>query len=458
MDKDIYRIIQEIKAKENENAKEYGRFKLLEENPVTYKGKIKTIEVVNGVDTEIEKDIFEVIEIMSEDGSIVKNYYDEKINCVAGCDKDGKMYPSKNSIAKDVNIDKKIEEIAKNPGISETDIEKEIETIAKFLGIEKEEILTLSKYDLDKKLEGKEEKNEKLKIKDDEKEKDENEEETTEKNEQILNNINSKQEIDLDKKVDDIHTLGQILGVEAGSKLIAVYSNSIENSENTTRFSFIIKKSDGTFEMADMLNQAGGRDSNKNIYEVNRDGSKVEEKSVQSSYTINSPLTKNGLLTARIGAAGYIEISYGEMDRTQHKDALTHELKTDHTKDVTYEVRQEFSYKKGTENIKDDIKELKEHEEVGHGDATLENADGDPTTGHKHLKNNEHSAYEPKEAIEEIRKYEGPNSDNMYEFNDEELEERLISLSEKYPNENLEQLIKRTQEDIAAEYLHKHEK
>ena len=448
MDKDLYQIMKKIREKEEENAKKYGKFKV---DDVVHKGKIKTIEEVNGVNTEVEKDIFEVIEIMLEDGSIVKNYYDENINCIAGRDKDGQMYPSKNPIAKDIDLNKKIEDLAKAPGLSLNEVDKQIEAIAKELGMEKEHILAVSQYDLDQKIENREEKDEKLKIEDEEKKEEKDEEEVVEKNEKALDKINAKQEINLDKKVDDIHTLGQILGVESGSKLIAVYSNAIENNENTTRFSFIIKKSDGTIEMADMLNQAGGRDSNKNIYEINRDGSKVEEKSVQSSYTIDSPVTKNGLLTARVGDAGRIEISYGEMDRAQHKDALTHELKTDHTKDVTYEVREEFSYKKGTENIKEDIKELKETEEYGIKNKTLEDADGEVETGV--LDNIENMNEEDmKNLIEKIKE---ENTDIGEVFTDREIENYLRKRAEENgQEESFEETIENTVEDLKEDASH----
>ena len=104
-----------------------------------------------------------------------------------------------------------------------------------------------------------------------------------------------------------------------------------------------------------MLEQVGGKDSDKNIYETNRDGSKVEKQNVLSSYAIKSPIVKNTILTARIGQMGYTEIGYGQMDKTNHRDALTQNLETERTRYTTYEVRKEFSQKNGVDNISDDI-------------------------------------------------------------------------------------------------------
>ena len=115
-------------------------------------------------------------------------------------------------------------------------------------------------------------------------------EEKDERNKKALENITSRQEIDPDEKVDDRHTLAEILGIEAGCKLLAVDSDKIMDNKNTTRFSLIIQGSDGSLRPADMLEQVGGKDSDKTVYETNRDGSEVQKLSVKSSYKINSSL------------------------------------------------------------------------------------------------------------------------------------------------------------------------
>lgn len=446
MDKDLYKIMKEIYQKEDSYALEKGKFLVKD---VEHIGSIELNEKINDVDTKTVKDIFKVIEEM-EDGSIVENYYDEQINFVAGRDKNGRMCLDQQAKFKDTNILEQIEDLREQPGLSLNQIENELEAISKELGISMEEVLAMSVIDLDQEIGNEKQQNQeqKQKLTLDEDEKEENKEEQIEKNEKALNNISSKQEIDMDKKVDDIHTLGQILGAKPGSKLIAVYSDSIENNKNTTRFSFVIKNADGTLENADMLNQVGGKTSNKDIYEVNRDGSEVTKKSVQSSYAIDSPLAKDGIITARVGDAGRIEIGYGQMDKTRGKDALTHVLKTDYTKDTTYKVREEFSYKKGTDNIKEDINEVREKSKHGTEGLTLEDADGQAETGiQDHLEDEKSENYR-KNIIEEIKKYD---QDIEEVFTDKEIEERLQNISKQHPDASFEEIVEKTKEDLSED-------
>ncbi|MCI9365135.1 MAG: hypothetical protein HFJ54_00400 [Clostridia bacterium] len=234
------------------------------------------------------------------DGSIIQKFYDGDKNFIAGRDKDGKIYPAAEFAHADLSFLGQIEELSNGPSISLNDLDDKLEVISKKLGISKSDVLSMSETDLDEYT--KENATPQISL-------DENaSDDQIEQNENALNNISSKQETNLDNKIDDRHTLGDILGVPAGSKLIAVYSSAIAGNTNTTRFSFIIQHSDGTLEPADMLEQVGGKDSDKKIHETNRDGSEVEELSVQSSYAIDSPIIKNGILTARIGSMGYIEL------------------------------------------------------------------------------------------------------------------------------------------------------
>lgn len=231
------------------------------------------------------------------DGSVVQKFYDGDKNFIAGIDKDGKIYPSMEFANEDLSFLGQLENISNGPSLNELD--EKLEILSKELGIPKEDVLSMSETDLDKAVG--EEGDSVLSL-------DNDDEEHKEQNKNALDNISSKQETDLNNKVDDKHTLADILGVPSGSKLIAVYSTAIQGNTNTTRFSFIIQNPDGTLQPADMLDQVGGKDSDKKIHETNRDGSEVEEVNVQSSYAIKSPVVPNAILTARVGSMGYIEL------------------------------------------------------------------------------------------------------------------------------------------------------
>ena len=185
-----------------------------------------------------------------------------------------------------------------------------------------------------------------------------------------------------------------------------------------------------------MLNQVGGKDSDKNIYEMNTDGSELNKKTVQSSYSIKSPIIENGIITAKIGQMGYIEVGYGQMDKTSHKDALTQELETDHTYSTSREVKEEFKQEKGTDNIKEDIKKIKEYE--NYENLTEEETD---KNNNRHIEN----------IIEEIKQY-GENIEEI--FTDKEIEERLRKIKEKNPQDSIEKLIEKTKEELSEDAQH----
>ncbi len=369
MDKNLYQIMQEIlEEKKTDFTKD-----------IEFLGSITSDENTTSGKVGVTRDIFMLIDEMP-DGTVVKKFYDNDKNFIAGCDKDGKIYPGAEFASSDLSFLGQLENLTQVQGISLDEMDKHLEKVAKSIGVSKKDILSMSEVELDKKVQ--EKAGTQISLDDDNP--DESKEGHDKSNENALNNISSKQEIKLDNKIDDKHTLGDVLGVPIGCKLIAVYSNSIADNKNTTKFSFIIQNADGSLKPADMLEQVGGKESDKSVYETNRDGSEVEKQSVKSSYAINSPIVKNGILTARIGSMGYIELGYGQIDRTSNRDAFTQKLETDHTRYTTYEVREEFSSKNGIDNIPENMDEIRSHEEVGCSNLSLDEADGNRNTGHSH--------------------------------------------------------------------------
>lgn len=428
MDKNLYETMQEIlEEKKTDFTKD-----------IEFLGSITSDENTTTGKVGVTRDIFMLIDEMT-DGTVVKKFYDNDKNFIAGCDKDGRIYPGAELASSDLSFLGQLENLSKGNGISLDEMDKHLEKIAKAIGISKKDNLSMSEVELDKKVQ--EKADPQIALDDDNPEK--TREGHDKSNENALNNISSKQEIKLDNKIDDRHTLGDILGVPTGSKLIAVYSDSIANNKNTTKFSFIIQNADGSLEPADMLEQVGGKESDKSVYETNRDGSSVDKQSVKSSYAINSPIVKNGILTARIGSMGYIELGYGQIDRTSNRDAFTQSLETEHTRYTTYEVRREFSSKNGIDNIPENMDEIRSHEEAGCNDLSLEEADGNRNTGHVHSDN----------TIEEIKAYD---SDIGEVFTDREIAERFQKMLDEYPNDSLHEVVERTQRDLAEDASRMH--
>lgn len=430
MDKKLNELIQKIY---NEKKTDYSQ-------DVKYLGTMSTeIETKTGKET-ITQDVFVLIEKMPT-GHYVHKFYDENGNYLAARDYDGVIYPSRKLADGNLDYLNQLKDMCEQYDIDAHELDEKLEKISNLLGIQKDEILAMSSFDseqeLDSDLLDKEQDEKQITLDSPE---DTPSEEKKEENENKLGKIDSKEEVNLDKKIDDKHSLGEILGIPPGSKLIAVYSSSIAENENSTRYSFIIKSPDGNLKPADMLEQTGGKDSDKNIYETNRDGSKVEKHSVKSSYKINSPLIENGILTATIGDYGYIDISYGQIDRTSNMDAFTQKLETAHDRYTTREVREEFSSKKGIDNVTRKLDEAEEHENHGCSEMTLNEIDGDPNTGHNH-----------EDAIAKIKEFDHTISDV---FTDEEINERFVKKMDENPSEELDKVISITARDLAEDAEH----
>lgn len=429
MDKKIYETMQKIynqKRNDLNNKNDLKFIGTMVYNEETSIGKVATVH-----------DIF-MMTFRDKNGNVSETYFDENGKCMGGRGRDGKIYPAEEFATQELSFLGQLEILSRSETVSLEDYNKKLEKVAEELGIEKEDIDSMSEIELDQKLKKKESDKDKITL---EKNDEQTADEQAAHNKNALENIESKQEISMDKLIDDRHTLADVLGVQSGSKLIAVYSDKIVNNKNTTRFSFVIQNSDGTLSPADMLEQTGGRDSDKTVYETNRDGSEVSKVNVKSSFKINSPLVKNGILNIRYGSMGYIEADYGEMDPTDHKYAFTQKLETERDYYTTKQVRDEFSNREdGVHNIEEDLDEIKMHEQVGCDKLTLEEADGDLTTGHFH-----------DSAIEDIKAYD-PNIEEV--FTDKEIEERLYRMMDNHPEESFDKVLNDTARDLSEDASH----
>lgn len=430
MDKNLYEVMQKLmEEKSSKNTTD-----------VKYLGVISFIEKTSQTEVTISKDIIALIDV-TPDGNVITKYYDENQNFIAGRGVDGELFPSESYKNDDLSFLSEIDNLDNSNSISLSELDKNLSDIARKLGISKTDILSMSKTELDEVLSIKDDDSVQLYddvlpgLVDDEKDKN---------NENALKGISSKQEVNLNRKIDDKFTLADVLGVPASSKLIVVYSDMIKDNSNTTRFSCIIQGPNGELQNADMLNQVGGKDSDKNIYETNRNGSNVDKKVVQSSYSINSPLIKNGILTIRIGAMGIIEVGYGQMDKNSHNDAFTQRLETKEMYPVTRTVRDEFSRNNGSDNISNKMDEIKEHEKNGCNSFSLAEADGNLNTGHVHCEDASNlilSDENAKDKIEEV-------------FTPREINERFKAIQAKNPNNTLDENVEITKSELLADAEH----
>lgn len=434
MDVDLYKIMREIiESKGSENTAD-----------IKYLGSISMNEQDKSGNVTITKDVIAMFDV-TPDGNVIIKYYDENQNFIAGRGVDGELFPSAEYRNDDLAFLSEIDSLDESQGISLNELDEKLDQMAKILGISKEDILSMSEVDLDIAIG--EKIGDDLSLSEDASSL--TQEETEKQNSDALEGISKRQEISLDKKVDSKHTLAEILGVSAGSKLIVVNSDRIKNNDVSTRFSCIIQDPNGSLEKADMLKQVGGKNSSKNIYETNRDGSVVENKTVQSSFEIDSPLIEDGILTIRIGQMGIPEVAYGQMDRTSHNDAFTQRLETRESYPVTSRVRREFNQNKGRDNIPDKLDEIREHEDHGCERMTIDEADGNPYTGHVHSE----------EIAEVIMSDEEVGNKIQDAYTVKEVAERFEHMHDKHPDSTIQELIEMTKEELSleADYLPGHE-
>lgn len=425
MSKKIYTIMQKIlaeKGSKNADIKYLGSIELQEDMPVV--GKV-----------DIKKDIFVLIDKLPN-GITIRKYYDEDMACIAGRGMGGEIYVSREKLGDDLGFLNEINSIDESQELSLKELDKLLDKVARILKIDKSDVLSLSKVQLDQAIQSKN--SDELDISDDTEPSLDNEKQ----NNNILNSSNIKQEIDLSKKIDNRYSLADKLGVSQSDELLIVYSSAVINNETTTRFTPVIRHTNGQIEQAKNLRQIGGIHSDKNVYETNRDGSKVEKKNVTSSFMIEG---SNNLLTIRNGDMGRIEVGFGGTDVTSHRDAFTQRLETREMYYVTREVREEFKSGKGTRNFTHKLDEIENHEEHGCDKLTLDEADGDLNTGHLHSD----------EVVQIILSDEEVGSKINEAFTENEIKERFDSMRQKNPNLSFDELIEVTKAELStdAEYI-----
>ena len=427
---DIIKLMESLKEHHSNNSLK----------DIVFLGSIDYQENIDGVSYDAKKDIFMIIE--EKDGVTSFHYYDEKQKAIAiDFEDDGRDIMAIGDFFKerDVDFTKSILDDISNldieNSISLNEIESNLEKYAKSLGVSKEQILSAATIDLNKVPE-KKFKKDKIHL-----DNSEDKEISKEENKNALDHISTKSEVDLDEKVTGKQTLGQILGVPAGGKLIALYSEHIANNENTAEFSFLLQKTDGTLEPADMLDQVDGNQPDKKIASVNRDGSEIKNQQVNSLFSIDSTGDTHDMLSIRRGNMGILELSYVQMDPTDNTQGMSIPLETDNIQPITSQVRNEMNTTKGIYNVSENLDEYNVHQDIGCDNITLEEIDGDPNTGHQHLEENDSiiDSY-----INEIMENHIID-DNYYP---KEVKETFLETAKKHPDLPLDEIKRLVEYDL----------
>lgn len=418
LDYPVYKKMENLKQileKQNKNKN------LIED--IQYKGSIDWINIdpITQAKVTYKIDIYACTENKANGEKILK-YYDERNNLIAIDMHDGRgiiptekthlkmpeeidFYSQFNKIKFEKNdslkdFENSIQSLCKETNISREELlvllkekNNELEKISESTGIAKDEIEEISITKLinknNPKKENKAEEN-KIEINSNK----EKTEENTNNNQNSQNNPNIKQETDLSQKINDKFTLGDILGVSDGGKLVVVYSSAIKDNKSSTRFTFLIKDKTGKFSPCENLKLAAGNHPNNDIYASNYKGN-IKKGHVNSEYRIKSPHSNERyILTATIGSYGSIDLGLGQAPRMQglnnpDTNLITIPLKTTNTyntKPLTKETLLSYHADKYAADKRNEEAQMHENKISKNDDKlNMYDVDGDSNTGKQYL-------------------------------------------------------------------------
>lgn len=347
----------------------------------------------------------------------------------------------------DEKLLKSLQDLDKDGELDLNKLEDErLEEIALALGISKEEIRKMSEIDVDKKID-----KEEADIKKVEEPAEQQEKEIISK--KSLEKISTKTEIRTNQKVTDNDTMASLLNIEdKGYKKVAIInSDSFKDSGNTTRFSIVGIKEDGSAERIDTLEQGYGRTPTKSINSLNRDGTEIEQEQVNSIFKIKGQKEKQ--IAVKIGAMGTIETNLVRTPAQDNQEAISIPIETANIKPTTRETR-ELMNERRNPRVKEEIQRIKEHQELD-CDPQIKDIDDNEhndTHTHTHIKIDEQYLNECANKI-----LENDNVANVY--NKEDVKARLKNYFENSNDEmeNTDEIIQKVEEQMEHDAENEHE-
>lgn len=344
------------------------------------KNKVLNVKYLGTIEIDgEEKGIYLLIEQKEEkDGRLaeIEKYYTEDGELI-GANNDLDQFDfitlSEKFIDKDGMVEQ-LEKLDKEGILDLNEIEKErLEEIARELGIDVKDIEKLAEIDAEKEIE-------------DEKDDKEDEKEVLSKKE--VEKISTKTEIRTNQKVTDKDTMASLLNVQGKGyvKIAVVYSDKLQDNKNTTRFSFVGIKEDGSAEKIDTLEQAYGKNPTKNVQTMNRDGSNIKEDKVNSIFRVKGKDEEQ--LAVNIGPMGTIEPEFVRTPRQKGQKAISIPIETQHIRPTTRETREYMNRSRNT-RVDDNIERVEEHQKLNCNEVNVRNTDDNPNNNtHEHLELN----------------------------------------------------------------------
>ena len=360
------------------------------------KNKVLNVKYLGTIEIDGEqKGIYLLIEQKEEkDGRLaeIEKYYTEDgefLGADSNLDQFEFITLSEEYINKDGLLEQ-IESLDKEGILDLNEIENErLEELARELGIEPKDIEKYAEIDAEKEINDKDRTDDELEDEGKENEKDEND------NKEVLSKkevekIPAKTEIKTNQKVTDKDTMASLLNVEGKGyvKIAVIYSEKLQDNGNTTRFSFVGIKADGSAEKIDTLEQAYGNNPTKNVQTMNRDGSEIEEDKVNSIFRIKGKDEEQ--LAVNIGQMGTIEPKFVRTPRQEGEKAISIPIETQNIRPTTRETREYMNRSRNT-RVDDNIERVEEHNKFNCNEVNVRNTNDNPNDDtHNHNFNQEY--------------------------------------------------------------------
>ena len=353
---------------------------------VKYLGEMEYTSTIDNKEETYKKGVFLLIEQQKDkDGNLIQieRYYDENFEFLGGNNKsDGYNLMLSSKYNKNTDLLDKLNNLDKNGKLDLNELESErLEKIAKQLGIEKDDIDKLAEIDAEKIKEAEEElDDEELDNEDNSKQNDtkskESEDEKLSKEE--IEKISTKAEIETNEKITDKDTMASMLGVQDKGyvKIAIIYSDKLKDNSNTTRFSFVGIKKDGSAEKIDSLKQAYGKSPTKEINSLDREGNlKDNKETVKSIYNVQGK--KESQFAVGIGPMGTIEASLVRTSKTDNTKSISIPIQTTSVKPTTRETR-ELMNEARNPRIDEEVKKIEDYKKTGFEKIELKDINDNP--------------------------------------------------------------------------------
>lgn len=305
-----------------------------DERQIKGKNEIDSVKDIRYIENAIKIDgkptnIICMVLDKGKDETSYRYYINNELICIVDSDIAKEPIFTNSRVKEQEVIKEKLRLLIQNPekyGKEEVSVGQEIDKneklilkIAAELGLSKEELKRIGILNAKEKIH-----------RDDKDEQNKNEEKEGKKI--YEDDLNLKQNINTETKVDEMKTLGQFLKLPSECEKIAViesYEMSKIDKDNdlTTRYSFVAINKDGTVQKLEGLKQdmSVGNNSTQNTYKVMHDGD-IEKNMILSRFTINGT---NATLSIKNGNMGQVEV-YLSPDKTRDgNESMDKQIATD---------------------------------------------------------------------------------------------------------------------------------